>query len=361
MDFPACYFFGFLNATGWPRIDETFNRGKVVSNLIVYGAITELIHAAIALGALRPKIAIKLLADSIEKENWSKQSIRELWDKLDPSEKVSSQPDKHSEDVIANYPMTIPDFNNPEEVKRDLMFWENVLTTGFNKHYHWAFAQGLVWGLSHPKEALARYEEHRQNTLKHLPDMLSHGLNVHSPETLEEFAGLTEKSVNAFQNEIRPLAEAPQALLDLPIVKARSVPTSRMDKRHKTVILEWIRWIAILPAAIGAYCGIQALIIFACWLNELELGRPLMSENVCQLVNNVAASVAFVWLGSKTAPRYHFFVGVILAVGFTAFVSTITTIGVTNKMYGSPAWLIITTVISIVAALITALYLRDKS
>jgi hypothetical protein len=221
MDFPTCFFFGFLNSMGWPKTTGIFHHRKVVSNLIVCGAITELVHAAIVLGALRPKIAVKLLADSIEKGNWSQQSIRELWDKLDPSEQVSSQPDKHPQDVIANYPITIPHPNNPKELQRDLMVWENVLTTGFNKHYHWAFTQGLVWGLSHPEEALAHYEKCRQKTLENLPFMLSCGLDVHSPETLEEFADLTEEFVNMFQNNERPLAEAQQTLLDLPIVKAR--------------------------------------------------------------------------------------------------------------------------------------------
>jgi hypothetical protein len=108
-----------------------------------------------------------------------------------------------------------------ENILKDVIEWKTILTDKFSAHYHCAFVRGLVWGISHPKEALARYEEQRQKHLKNLPDMLSHGLDVHSPETFEEFADSMEESVNAFRNEIRPFGEIPRELLSLPVIASR--------------------------------------------------------------------------------------------------------------------------------------------
>jgi len=221
MTFPAFWFFGFLNHAEWPRTTGLLRRRKIVSHCVVCGAVRELVHAAIALGAQRPNTAIKLLADLFTKRDWSQQSANEIWNKLDPSEQVSNQPDKAPEEVIANFPMTLPDPTNPEELQNDLIAWQNVLQEAFSAHYHWVFCQGLVWGLSHPEEALDHYERQRQGFLKKLPDMLRAGLKVHTPETLEEFADSIEESVNSFENDIHPLAEIPQELLSLPVIAAR--------------------------------------------------------------------------------------------------------------------------------------------
>jgi hypothetical protein len=214
MEFSAYFLFGFLNAEGWPRTTGLFRRRKIVSHVVVWGAVTGLVRSAIALGAKRPNTAIKLLADLFRKRDESKQPIKELWSELDPSKQVLNQPDKPPEEVIANFPMTVSGPTN-------LIAWENVFQEAFIAHYHWVFYQGLVWGLSYPKEASARYEEQRQKHLKDLPVMLQAGLKVHSPETLEEVADAIEELVNSFQNETRPFDEVPRELLNLPIVAAR--------------------------------------------------------------------------------------------------------------------------------------------
>lgn len=220
-EFPAYFLFGFLNTAGWPRTIGILRRRKVVSHAVVCGAITELVRIAIALGAKKPNIAIKLLANIFRKRNWSQQSAKEMWAKYDPSEQVSNQPDKPPEEIIANFPMTVPDFTNPEEVQRDLIAWENVSQEAFSAHYHVVFCQGLIWGLSHPDEASAHYETQRQQFLENLPDMLQAGLAVRPPETFEEFANIMEESVNEFQNEIHPFGEIPQELLSIPVIANR--------------------------------------------------------------------------------------------------------------------------------------------
>jgi hypothetical protein len=184
-----------------------------------------LVRAGIALGALRPKTAIILLADLFTKRDWQRQPAIELWDALDPSKQVADNSDKSPEEVIAGIQSPMVFFNNKPElfdnILKDVIEWKLILTDKFGAYYNWIFAQGLVWGLSHPEEALARYEEQRQKHLKNLPDMLSHGLDVYPPETFEEFTDAIEESVNAFQDEIHPFAEIPRELLSLPAIASR--------------------------------------------------------------------------------------------------------------------------------------------
>lgn len=78
MEFPGYYLFGFLNAAGWPRTTGLFRRRKIVSHVVVCGAVRELVHSAIALGAERPNTAIRLLADLFRKRDWSEQLIKEI-------------------------------------------------------------------------------------------------------------------------------------------------------------------------------------------------------------------------------------------------------------------------------------------
>jgi hypothetical protein len=219
MTFPELWFFTFLGHMGWPRTKGLFIRKQVVSPVVLWGGLVALVQAGIALGALRPKIAVSLLADLFSERDWSQKPATELWSHFDPSEQVASNSDEAPEQIIVG--IQPPMYNKPEDVMKDSIEWEFVLSNEFWARYHIVFVKGLIWGLSHPEEALARHEEQRQIHLKNLPDMLSHGLNVRSPETLEDFADSMEESVNVFQNEIRPFSEIPHELLRLPVIATR--------------------------------------------------------------------------------------------------------------------------------------------
>jgi hypothetical protein len=229
MTFPTFWFFLFLDCIGWPRTKGLFFRKQVVSSIVLWGGLVALVRAGIALGTLRPKIAVSLLADLFSERDWSQKPVIELWTHFDPSKQLANNSDKLPEEIIAGGQSPMDFFSNkPEQfddvlkdAMKDVIEWKFVLSNEFSARYHIVFIKGLIWGLSHPKEALARHEEQRQEDLKYLPDMLSHGLNVQPPETLEEFADSMEESVNAFQEEIRPFAEIPHELLNLPVIATR--------------------------------------------------------------------------------------------------------------------------------------------
>jgi hypothetical protein len=68
-----------------------------------------------------------------------------------------------------------------------------------------------------------------------------------------------------------------------------------------------LRWIAVLPAAVGAALGIQFLVILA---------TTALSDWQVQLINSVAFGPAFVAGGAAMAPRHHYMTSLVLAVLF---------------------------------------------
>ena len=199
---------------GWPRTTGLLFRKKSINLGIVWVNVEIAVKYAIALGAARPRIALALLADYFRDREWTLQFATELWAQLDPSDEVAAQPDTPPEKVITACP-------HVHSALLKLVRWDYVLSEPFQGHYGWAFCKGLVWGLSHPEEAMKHYEKERQSLCERIPEMRKHGLEVDPPPVFDEFVDIIEEEVNTYQNAIRPLAEVPQSLLDLPQVCAR--------------------------------------------------------------------------------------------------------------------------------------------
>ena len=215
MTFPTYYLIGFLNSMGWPKKTGLFIKKEIVNGVILFEAVQALVKNAIALGVARPNIAVNLLADLFSKRDWTQESTKEIWDKLDPHKEICNNSNKTPEETIAPLPLAVS-----EELK-SFIEWKFVFQEGFQLQLHWRFGKGLVWGLSHPKEASDCHEEQQREVLKDLPVMLKSGLDVHPLENLHKFAEQVEDVVNSFQRETRPLVKVPKELLNLPEVKVR--------------------------------------------------------------------------------------------------------------------------------------------
>jgi Kef-type K+ transport system membrane component KefB len=73
--------------------------------------------------------------------------------------------------------------------------------------------------------------------------------------------------------------------------------------RTKTIL----RWMAVLPAAIGAYIGVALLTLIFHYLNG-------DFEFFGQLASAVLSPIAFVYAGARTAPTHHFTTAITLTV-----------------------------------------------
>jgi len=126
----------------------------------------------------------------------------------------------------------------------------------------------------------------------------------------------------------------------------------------KFTIPNWLRWILILPSAIGAYFGIQ---IFVAIGNSFSPGPELLINIFCQLVNSVAGPYCLVLAGAKTAPSNRLVVAIILTVIHAITNGAIVTIGVISGNYsaGYIAWVIVGCILGLSATIVCSLQFKD--
>ncbi len=216
--FPSYFLWLFLKQARWPRTKGLLLRKQVVSSAILRALVAYLIQTGIAFGARRPRLAAKLLADAFRQRDWSQQPPAEMWSDFDPSEQIANKPNKRPEEVIM-------DFNSlglPQGLT-DTIEWDLVKTDAFSACYHAAFVRGLIWGIAHPEEAAASYEEQRQRYLKEAPRMVEAGLNIDASliQTLDELVEMMEEMVDLFQERTGPLGDIPIELSAFPLISTR--------------------------------------------------------------------------------------------------------------------------------------------
>jgi hypothetical protein len=116
-----------------------------------------------------------------------------------------------------------------------------------------------------------------------------------------------------------------------------------------------LRWVAVLPAAIGAWIGVQLLVILA---NAAVI--PRWSDWWLELINSAMSSYAFVYAGAATAPKHNFIVGIVVAILYGIFMVVIITAGFFIKT-SVPLWrLVLSGVISLVATIAAVVKLREE-
>lgn len=125
--------------------------------------------------------------------------------------------------------------------------------------------------------------------------------------------------------------------------------------KQQSQLVPAFRWIAVLPAAAGAWIGVQLVIILANLMVE-----PRWWDWWLQLVNSAASSFCFVYAGAVTAPKHNFIVGVVVAILYGILIVVIATCGFFIKTSEPLWWLILAGVISLVAAIIAVVNLHGK-
>ena len=125
--------------------------------------------------------------------------------------------------------------------------------------------------------------------------------------------------------------------------------------KRQSQLIPILRWIAVLPAAVGAFFGIQLLLILMNAMTE-----PRWSDWWLQLINSAASSYCFVYAGAATAPKHKFVVGIVLAILFGIFIVAIATAGFFIKTTDPLWWLILAGVISLIAAIVAVVKVREE-
>jgi hypothetical protein len=123
-------------------------------------------------------------------------------------------------------------------------------------------------------------------------------------------------------------------------------PQADLSSESLSPFILILRWIAVVPAACGAFVGIQLLLIL---MNAMT--REGWSDWMLQLINSGASSYCFVAVGAITAPRHKFVVAVVLAILFGIFIVVVSTAGYFVQTSEPYWWLILAGVISLLGSI----------
>lgn len=144
------------------------------------------------------------------------------------------------------------------------------------------------------------------------------------------------------------------------------IPVSPLDhamnseshtSRPQRPVTDWLRWLAVLPAALGAYFGIQLVIGLARGLEDGFADRP---DYKSQLICSILGPYFLVWVGAKTAPRFRFVTALTLTVLHAIAAGSLVTIGIVQGLLQSGAlwWLIICSVVGFVGTIVLCVQMR---
>jgi pheromone shutdown protein TraB len=133
----------------------------------------------------------------------------------------------------------------------------------------------------------------------------------------------------------------------------------------KSKIVLTIRWIAVLPVAIGAFILANyatTVVMYIGLLSEDGLGRLLSnSDEFYQFINSITGAIAFIWAGTKTAPKYRLVVAISLTGLFCGLVIAVLFLETCMRISGHPlGWFITCALVSIVAAVLTCGHICRK-
>jgi hypothetical protein len=131
------------------------------------------------------------------------------------------------------------------------------------------------------------------------------------------------------------------------------------EKEEHHIVIDVLRWVAVLPAAIGGYLGIQLVVIIS---NSFS-GLPEIVVNIFdQLLNSWVAPGAFVLAGAITAPFHRFITGVVLTVLFSLVTGALLALRLTSQQeFSTPLWwLVVSLIIGLVACIAACVQLHHE-
>ena len=126
----------------------------------------------------------------------------------------------------------------------------------------------------------------------------------------------------------------------------------------RTGMPDWLRWVLILPAAVGAYIGVQVLVAIA---NSFTPLPEVVETAYSQIVNSVVGPLALVYVGAEVAPRHQLVAALVLTVLHAVASTTIVTAALVSGRHSQPAWVLIgASALGIVATVILCYHMTDR-
>jgi hypothetical protein len=109
-----------------------------------------------------------------------------------------------------------------------------------------------------------------------------------------------------------------------------------------------LRWILVLPAAVGAYFLVQIANGFVTWMLPGFFNWPI------QLFNSWAGPIALVVIAAKVAPAHKFIVAVAITITHAIILAILVTLECLSPNVSIPGWWLIVCALAGVAGTLVA-------
>lgn len=223
MSFPDFFLYGMLRNMKWPR-KAGFLKKEVVDPRIVDQLRLQLCELGASLGAGRPTLGARLLADILLNRDWAAQPLSDLLVDLEPSFSravADGPPARPWESIVGARLGKDPDWRRSET-----MPWEWLDRKELRAFRHMECVAGLVWGLLHPAETIEAINQRSSNLNEEMPVMRRAGMSLdegYSAPNAEQAFQQCEEMVASYEEECRSLVSLPAALALSPEIRARLV------------------------------------------------------------------------------------------------------------------------------------------
>ena len=202
-----------LNRLGWPQTKGVFRKKEVVPALLVDLTVEQGLRLCMGLGAGRPELACRVIADIFRPDAWTPQQTAALLGTAANTQKpISEHPELPA--WTAFYGKHALSLQMAEAEWGWLGKEVASLWRGFGGYC-------AIWGLSHQMEFAAAFEASQIDDARNAPEMRRQGLAVAPPMLLNEFYVACEQMVFAYESSGHRLPDTPAALRESPLVVAR--------------------------------------------------------------------------------------------------------------------------------------------
>ena len=139
-----------------------------------------------------------------------------------------------------------------------------------------------------------------------------------------------------------------------------ATPSHSATAQNRILIQDVLRWIAVLPAALGAYIGVQVAIVVA---RSFQTGFNENPDYWSQFLTSIAGPYCLVWAGAMTAPRHRNVTAITLAILYGIFTGVVMTLVIERGMNQSTYrwWDIVCYAAGIIATIVACVHFRAKS
>ena len=195
-----------LRKAGWPRKQGVFGK-SFIDTTVLDSAVDQMIEWAAAIGAGRPTLALRVIAEIYRDRDWSGAEAPNIKSLINSARKEN--------ELWCENNVTSPRevVNPPRFAKASSRIKSQELSEGSNSTaLEQLFVEGLLWGFANPKAFSSYYHTLSTKHQERLDYLKDTNLEIELPLQLDDFYSQSEQILINYEHEVHSLPRIPEEL-----------------------------------------------------------------------------------------------------------------------------------------------------